>query len=191
MIYGYARVSTKKQIKGFSIEDQTNQLLEHGCQEVIPEQYTGKTMNRPEFDKLLEQLQKGDTLMVCKIDRLARNLSEGIDVLQELVARGIIVHILNLGIVDDSVNGRLVINILLSIAQWERETILERTSAGKRIAKQKPGYREGRRPIAKEKVDLAMELLDSKKHTYKAVRDMTGISIASLVRYRQKRKAVE
>lgn len=190
MIYGYARVSTRKQVKGYSIEDQTRTLLDHGCNEVVPEQYTGKTTNRPEFEKLMDRLHKGDTLMVCKIDRLARNLSEGISTLRELVARGVVVNILNLGVVDDSVNGRLVVNILLSIAEWEREMILERTSAGKAIARQQPGYREGRRPIAKDRVDLAMELLDGGKHTYKQVRDMTGISIASLVRYRQKRKAL-
>ena len=188
MIYGYARVSTKKQVKGNSLDDQKQMLLNNGCNKVIPEQYSGKTTNRPEFEKLLGYLHPGDTLMVCKIDRLARNLTEGINTIQDLIGRGVTVHILNLGVVDNSINGRLIVNILLSIAEWEREMILERTAAGKAIARQKPDYREGRPPkYGKEQKDLAMSLLAS-GHSYTQVTAMTGISRATLVRYRRQQK---
>lgn len=188
MIYGYARVSTKKQVKGNSIDDQKQMLLNNGCCEVVPEQYSGKTVNRPKFEKLREKLKPGDTLMVCKIDRLARNLTEGINTIQDLIGSGVTVHILNLGVVDNSINGRLIVNILLSIAEWEREMIIERTAAGKAIARQKQDFREGRPPkYGKEQKDLALSLLAS-GHSYTQVAVMTGISKATLVRYRRAQK---
>ena len=73
MIYGYARVSTATQGRdGNSLEDQVAALEKYGCQEIIKEAFTGKTMERPKFLRLLEVLQEGDTLVVCKLDRFAR-----------------------------------------------------------------------------------------------------------------------
>ena len=78
MIYGYARVSTKTQVKGNSLEEQKRELEQNGCTEIITEQYTGKTTDRPKFKKLIEEmLQPGDTLVVCKLDRFARTGSRG------------------------------------------------------------------------------------------------------------------
>ena len=183
MIFGYARVSSRTQVKGNSLEDQKFVLLKNGCDEVVSEQYTGKTTHRPEFEKLQARMQGGDTLMVCKIDRFARNLQEGIATVRELTDRGIKVHILNMGLVDNSVTGKLIFNILMAIAEWEREMILERTAAGKAVARTKPGYREGRPRIPKAKIDLALNLLQY--NSYKKVEEMTGISVPSLVRYRR------
>ena len=70
MIYGYARISSKTQLKGNSLEEQELELKNNGCHIVIPEQHTGKTINRPKFKELIEDtLQTGDTLMVTKLDR--------------------------------------------------------------------------------------------------------------------------
>ena len=187
MIYGYARVSSKGQLHGYSLDEQERLLKQHGCELVIPEQYTGKTLNRPEFQKLFERLTAGDTLIVCKIDRLARSLIEGINTIKELHTKGVIVHILDLGIIDNSTNGKLTFQILLAIAEWEREMILERTSSGKAIARLQPNYREGRPRLPKVKVDHALELLNT--HTYKQVEEITGISVPTLVRYRRKERA--
>ena len=72
MIYGYARVSTTTQGRdGNSLEGQVTALKKHGCQIIIEETFTGKTMERPKFQKLLEMLEEGDTLVVCKLDRFA------------------------------------------------------------------------------------------------------------------------
>ena len=79
MIYGYARVSTAGQSRdGNSLEDQTTALQQYGCQEIITEAYSGKTMERPEFQKLLKRLQSGDTLVVTKLDRFARTAIDGV-----------------------------------------------------------------------------------------------------------------
>lgn len=191
MLYGYARVSSKVQLKGHSLEDQIRMLEEHGCakEHIVDEQHTGKTVNRPKFDKLIhETLQPGDTLMVCKLDRLARNLVEGLNVINELNDKEIQVHVLDLGVIDRSKNGKLIVSILMSISEWEREMILERTAAGKEIARQKPGFREGRpAKFSKEQVELAMSLLDD-GYSYTQVTAKTGISRATLVRCRRKQK---
>ncbi len=185
MIYGYARVSTKVQAKGYSLEEQREVLLQNGCDEVVSEQYTGKTTKRPAFEGLKVRMKQGDTLMVCKIDRFARNLQEGIKTVQELTDRGIKVHILNMGLVDNSVTGRLIFNILMSIAEWEREMILERTAAGKAVARTKPGFKEGRPPVNREKLLLAMRLIDKDGYSYRRASEATGISLSTIMRYRK------
>ena len=95
MFYGYARVSTRGQVKGNSLAEQRQQLLDSGCEEVIEEQYTGTTTERPQLDALLTRLKDGDTLIVTKLDRLARSAMEGANLIKELTDKGISVNILN------------------------------------------------------------------------------------------------
>ena len=79
MMYGYARVSSKKQLHGNSLEEQTATLTANGATSITAEQFTGKTTSRPKLQALIDSLQAGDTLMVTKLDRLARNVTEGIE----------------------------------------------------------------------------------------------------------------
>ena len=147
MNYGYARVSSVGQkLSGNSLEDQIKQLKGAGCREenIFKEQFTGATMDRPEFDRVLGQLQSGDKLIVTKLDRIARTATSGFETVKELLDRGVSVHVLNMGLIDNTPTGRLILHIMLSFAEFEREMIKERTAAGKAIARQKPGYKEGR-----------------------------------------------
>ena len=174
---GYGRVSTKGQEKnGSSLEDQERQLLEAGCDEVVLETYTGTKMERPKFTKLIEGLQPGDTLLVCKVDRFARTLREGLEVVEELMARGVSVHILNLGLLEDTPNGRLMLSMWLAFAQFERDTIAERTQAGKAMAREKEGFTEGRprREIPKEFVKM-LEATKAKKVSVAEACEALGI----------------
>lgn len=182
MIYGYARVSTRAQIKGNSLEEQRQQLIDAGCGCVIEEQYTGKTMDRPELDGLLEKLEAGDTLMVTKLDRLARSATEGAKVIKDLTDKGIRVNILNMGEVDERPQGRLMLNILLAFAEFERDMIVERTQAGKAIARTKAGFREGRPPIAKARKEAAISMVINEGKSYKEAADAVGISKSTLAR---------
>jgi DNA invertase Pin-like site-specific DNA recombinase len=148
VIYGYARVSTVGQCRdGNSLEEQTVALKNYGCQEIITEAFSGKTMERPQFINLLERLQAGDTLVVCKLDRFARTAIEGVQTVRELFDRGIKVHILNMGLVENTLTGNLILTVMLAFAEYERGMIVERTQTGKAIARQNPDYREGRKPI--------------------------------------------
>lgn len=180
MIYGYARVSTKTQLKGNSLEDQHNILTENGCTEIITEQYSGKTTHRPELEELMKKLQAGDTLMVTKLDRLARNVTEGIDLVRSLFSRDIKVHVLNIGLLENTAMGNFFLTTLLAVAELERSMIIERTQAGKEVARTKEGFKEGRPPIAQAKIKHALELLET--NSYNKVAEMTGISKATLVR---------
>lgn len=146
---GYGRVSTKGQQRdGNSLEDQRSKLEDAGCDEIVLEAYTGTKMDRPKFTKLLAELEPGDTLVVTKLDRFARTASEGSALVKELLERGVAVHILNMGLIENTPTGRLILNVLLSFAEFERDMIVERTSEGKALAKAtNPDYKEGRRAL--------------------------------------------
>lgn len=188
MKYGYARVSTKGQAKdGNSLEAQIALLKENGAEIIYHDSFTGTKMDRPEFAKLLKILQQGDTLMVTKLDRFARSVSQASELITELIDRGITIHILNLGILDNSSMSTFLRNILLAFAQFERDMIVERTQEGKAIAKQNPDFREGRpKKYSKKQLEHALSLLDS--HSYTQVEEITGISVSTLVRAKRKLK---
>ena len=189
MIYGYARVSTKTQVKGNSLEEQRLQLEQNGCTIIIEEQYTGKTIDRPKFKKLIEEtLEPGDTLVVCKLDRFARTVTEGIATVRYLFKKGVKVHVLNVGLLEDTPMGNFFITTLLAVAELERCMIMERTLAGKEIAKTRHGYREGRPPVLKEKMEYAMRMIDEQHYSYRETAKITGVSVSTIVRYRKRMK---
>lgn len=190
MKYGYARVSTRGQAThGNSLEEQVSRLKEEGCETIVEEQYTGTTTNRPKFSKLIDELKQGDTIVVTKLDRFARSAAEGSKVIKELQGRGVKVHVLNMGLIDDSNVGHLIANILFSFAEFERDMIVERTQEGKARARTKAGFHEGRpKKFSKERVDNAIGLL-LQGNSYKRVSDMTGISTATLTRAMRSYKA--
>ena len=149
----------------------------------------GATTNRPKFSKLIDELKQGDTLVVTKLDRFARSAAEGSNVIKELQGRGVKVHVLNMGVIDDSNIGHLIANILFSFAEFERDMIVERTQEGKARARTKAGFHEGRpKKFSKERVDNAIGLL-LQGNSYKRVSDMTGISTATLTRAMRSYKA--
>lgn len=192
MIYGYARVSTAMQGRdGNSLEDQVNALKEYGCQEIIEEAYSGKTMARPQFASLLERLEEGDTLVVSKLDRFARTTIEGVQTIQDLFNKGIKVHILNMGLIEDTNVGHLILTILLAFAEYERNMIIERCASGKEIARQNPNFKEGRpKKFSSIQIAHALQLLDE-GNSYKQVEAITNISRSTLVRSKRERKERE
>lgn len=154
---GYPRVSTNTKGKkkdsnesnGNTLEAQEEKLRAAGADIIMPEQFTGTKMDRPVLNQVLEMLEEGDTLMVTKLDRLARTAGEGSILVKELLARGVKVHILNMGLIEDTTTGRMILNILLAFAEFERDMIVERLNEGKEVAKSKnPNYKEGRKTLA-------------------------------------------
>jgi len=182
MVYGYARVSTHGQAKdGNSLEAQSQELMKAGADKVFSDAITGTVTDRPELDRLMVQMQDGDTIIVTKLDRIARNLKQGVELIDTLNDRGIKVNVLNMGVIDNTPTGKLIRNIMLSLAEWERDMIIQRTQEGKQIAKKNPGYREGRpKKYNRAQTRHALDLL--KDHSYSQVVDMTGISRSTLVR---------
>lgn len=183
MIYGYARVSTTRQaIKGNSLEEQMSILKSYNCDEIIQEAFTGKTTDRPKFQELINKLQAGDTLVVTKLDRFARTLIEGEKIVSELIDKGVKIIIDNMGmIIDNTSSSKLMRQIFFAFAEYERNMIVERTQAGKEIAKQRDDFREGRpKKYSKKQIEHALQLL--KEKSYKQVEEMTGISKSTLIR---------
>jgi DNA invertase Pin-like site-specific DNA recombinase len=149
MVYGYARVSTKGQAKdGNSLDAQEKVLRENGATTIYFESFTGTKKHRPELDKLMGVLKEGDTLIVTKLDRIARSTIHGINIIEELLNKGVIINILNMGKFDNSPAGKLTRTIFLAFAEFERDMIVERTSEGKAMCRENdPNWREGRKLV--------------------------------------------
>lgn len=182
MNYGYARVSTRTQAKeGNSLENQIKLLKEAGATKIYTDSYTGKVTERPELSKLIAEMKSGDKFIVCKMDRFARSVNEGSELIKQLQKKGIIVHVLNLGVMDTTPTGRLITNIMLSFAEFESDMIRERTLQGR----QESGNWGGRpKKYGRAKIDHAVELLNN--YSYNQVVEMTGISKSTLQRAKRK-----
>lgn len=145
MIYGYCRVSSRSQLDNNSLELQEREILGRYENAVIyKEQISGIKSDRPVFNEILDKLKKGDTLVTTKLDRLCRSTKEGLEIVKSLQEREINIHILNMGLIENSPMGDLIITCLLAFSQFERSMIVERTSSGKELAKASDDYREGR-----------------------------------------------
>lgn len=181
MKYGYARVSTVSQ----ELEVQLTALENEGCDNIYSEKFTGTKSNRPQLQEVLSILKEGDTLVVTKLDRLARNTVEGIKIVKGLFSKGVRVHVLNVGLLEDTTMGRFFLTTLLAVAEMERNLIVERTQEGKAIAKQRDDFREGRpNKYSKKQIEHALGLLET--HSYKQVEEITGISKSTLIRAKKK-----
>ena len=191
MRYGYARVSTVRQGKdGNSLDDQRNKLINAGAEQILEDSFTGSKIERPEFSKLIEIIQPGDTLYVTKLDRFARTAAEGSMLVKALVDKGVIIEILNMGRADNRPMGRLLVNVMLAFAEFERDMIVERTQTGKAIAREK-GVRVDGRPKKFPPAQMEHAMLLLKEHSYNHVSEITGISRSTLIRERNRRKAAE
>lgn len=181
MIYGYARVSTRGQAKdGNSLESQEVQLKDAGAEEIYKDAFTGTKASRPELDRLLKKIQPGDTIITTKLDRIARSVSKGSELIQALLEKDITVHVLNIGIMDSTPTGKLLYTIMLAFAEFERDMIVERTQEGRRMS-ENYGGRPKKYTLAQQK--HALELLNN--YSYTQVSEMTGISKATLARIKK------
>src|SRR6056297_1968948 len=140
MIIGYARVSTSEQ----TLNAQLDALRDVGAERIFEEKVTGKSRTRPELQKLLDQLREGDVVVVTKYDRLARSLRDLIDIVEHIRERGAGFRSLAEDIDTTTPTGRLIFHVFGSIAEFERERIVERTKEGLAAAKRRG--RVGGRP---------------------------------------------
>ncbi|MBP3884058.1 MAG: recombinase family protein [Olsenella sp.] len=167
MRYGYARVSSRGQaVDGSSLESQRRQLEANGCDQVVEECFTGTKRHRPQLDALLDRLVEGDELYVCKLDRIARSLQAGLDLFEEMDRRGVRVTVLNMGTMSGDPASRLMRNVMLAVAEFERDMIYERTREGLERAHEQ-GRREGRPRKAIDSTEFGRHrtLVESKEET--------------------------
>ena len=160
----------------------TAKYSEYGCEEIIQEAFSGKTMERPAFTALLAKLKATDTLVVTKLDRFARTAIQGVQTVRDLFDRGVKVHILNMGLVENTLTGNLILTVMLAFAEYERGMIVERTQTGKSVARLNPDFHNGRpRKFTDAQIQLGLELLTAGK-SYGQIQKMTGISKSTLIR---------
>ena len=192
MIYGYCRVSSRNQLEGNSLEQQQQEILtKYPTAEIVEEQFTGKTTERPLFNELIEKLQDKDVLVVTKLDRFARSTQQGLDTINELLKRGVSVHVLNIGFMDNTPASELTRTIFLAFAQFERAMIVERTQEGKAIAKAtNPDFKEGRpKKFKNGLMELAIKEFENGESTYADIDRKYGISKSTLYRAMKKKQA--
>jgi DNA invertase Pin-like site-specific DNA recombinase len=177
MILGYARTSTTEQVAGY--EAQERELKAAGIEKLFSEQVSGVAA-RPQLAMALDYLRDGDTLVVTKLDRLARSIGDLIAIVERITRKGAALRILSMGVDTATPTGRLMLNLLGSVAQFEREIMLERQREG--IAKAKgEGKYKGRKPTARAKTGEVLRLA-SEGMTREAIAAKLEIGIASVYR---------
>lgn len=179
MLIGYARTSTREQL----LDLQTDALKAAGCERIFTEQASGAQRDRPQLKSAIEYMRKGDTLVVWRLDRLARSLKQLIETVEGLEAAGVGFRSLTETIDTTTAGGKLVFHLFGSLAQFERALIRERCMAGLEAA-----WARGRlsgRPKALTDADLAVArtLLLDPAHTVKEVARRLRVSEATLFRY--------
>lgn len=176
MIIGYARVSTQDQ----NPELQVDALKKSGCEKIFQEKKTGKLRERPELSQCLRTLRAGDTLVVWKLDRLARSLKDLVEIVQGLNEREVGFKSLTESIDTTSSGGRLVFHIFGALAEFEHSLIRERTIAGLEAARAR-GRKGGRKPsMSDSDIRKASAMLSDPDITKKEVAEHFGVSRTTL-----------
>lgn len=156
MIVGYARTSTLDQTAGLEVQER--ELTEAGCEKLFVEQVSSVDVRaRERLAEALDYIREGDTLVVTKLDRLARSVAHLLEVLSKVEEKGASLRILSMGIDTGTATGKLMLTLLGGVAEFERSIMLERQREG--IAKAKAaGKYKGRKPTARAKVDEVRKL---------------------------------
>ena len=179
MLIGYARTSTQDQ--KYSLEAQVEELKAAGCERLYQEEVSSVDSQRVELENALDYIREGDVLVVKKLDRLARSVADTVKIQERLEAKKAGLKILDLDIDTTTPGGRLQFNLFASIAQFEREVMLERQKVG--IAKAKAdGKYKGRKPTATEVKNKILEKAHTTKLTRQQIADEVGCGIATVYR---------
>jgi DNA invertase Pin-like site-specific DNA recombinase len=182
MKIGYARVSTKDQV----LDLQIDALNKDGCELIFKETASGTKTDRPELQKLLNHLRKGDIVVVNKLDRLGRSLKHLLEVVAELNTKEVGIRSINDAIDTTTPQGRLFFNISASFAEFERDLIRERTKSGLEAARargRKGGRRQGMTKEAEQKAILAETYYKEGKLGVNQIAIEIGVSKMTLYKY--------
>jgi DNA invertase Pin-like site-specific DNA recombinase len=152
---GYARASTRDQHP----EAQAERLKAAGCERIFTDHgASGAKASRPEWDKCLDHLREGDTLICTKLDRIGRSVRNLVEVVADLGKRGVDLQVLDQAIDTRTAGGRLVFHVLAAIAEFERELIVERTKDGLAVTKARGRDGGRKRALTPEQVNYIKHL---------------------------------
>ncbi len=177
-VVGYGRTSSAEQRAG--LEAQIAELEAAGATKVFQEHVSSVDAQRPQLRAALDWVRDGDTFMVTKPDRLARNVTDLLRIVEDLKARNVTVRIMSMGVDTSTATGVLILQVLGAVSQWERSVMLERQRHGIAKAKAEGKYR-GRAPTARAKTPEVMQMKAEGK-TVAQLAKSVGISRASVYR---------
>jgi DNA invertase Pin-like site-specific DNA recombinase len=185
MLIGYARVSTDDQ----NLDLQRDALEKAGCEQIFTDRISGTKDRRPGLEEALSHLRSGDTLVVWRLDRLGRSLRHLIDTVTTLQERGIGFKSLTESIDTTTSGGKLVFHIFGALAEFEREIIRERTTAGLQAARARG--RNGGRPkkLTNKQIQMLQHLAADRKHSVREICQTLGIGRTAFYRYAKYAKA--
>ena len=182
MNIGYARVSTQDQ----NLNRQIDSLKAAGCERIYQEKITGTIKERPELEKLLDNIRSGDTIVISELTRLSRSTKDLFELVEQIHSNGADIRSLKESWLDTTTpQGKLMFTIFTGISQFERDLISQRTKEGLQSAKSRG--RNGGRPVKdKQAIERALKLYNSGEYTIKDIESMSGVSKTTLYRYIQK-----
>ena len=178
MLIGYARVSTEDQ----NLALQTHALSKAGCERVFTDKMSGSQNDRPGLKEALSHIRKDDSLVVWKLDRLGRGVKGLVDLVTDLETRGVHFQSVTDQIDTSTPAGRFFFHVMASLAQMERELIVERTRAGLEMARRQGRIGGRKRLMTESKVEAARQLLASGALPKDVAKNL-GISVPTLYRW--------
>lgn len=178
MTYGYARVSTEDQ----NLDRQVDMLTQKNVDMMFTEKVSGTKKSRPELDRLLSLLEAGDTVIVESLSRLGRSTKNLIELVEFFQEKGVHLVSLKESIDTSTPSGKLLFTLMSAIAQFERDTIEERTREGLNAARAR-GRVGGRPRTKKEKINKALRLYATGEYTLKEIEEITDVKKSTLYRY--------
>lgn len=178
MIYGYARVSTTNQTN----DRQIDELIAYNCEEILTEKYTGTKSIRPEMNRLKDKVREGDTIVVESWSRLGRSMRDLLDLVEWFTTRGVILVSIKENFDTSTPQGRLMMKVFQSFAEFERDLIVQRVNEGLKSARARG--RVGGRPRKNQRtINTALKLYRSGEHSISEVCRLSGVSQTTLYRY--------
>jgi len=181
--FGYARVSTDAQ----NLDRQLDALEKYGVDKIYNEKMTGTKRDRPELEKMLDRMTEGDTVVIESLSRLGRSTKDLIELVELFEERGVHLVSLKESIDTSTSTGKLLFTLMSAIAQFERDTIADRTREGLKAARAR-GHFGGRPKFDEEKVRQAIKLYNTKQYTLTEIEELTGVKKATLYRHLPKKK---
>jgi len=180
--FGYARVSTEEQ----NLDRQLDALRKYDVDHIYNEKITGTKKNRPELAKMLDRMTAGDTVVIESLSRLGRSTRDLIELTELFNSKGVNLVSLKESIDTNTSTGKLLFTLMSAIAQFERDTIAERTKEGLQAARAR-GRLGGRPKIDSKQVKKAVKLYNTGEYTIKEIEDLTGVKKSTLYRNLEER----
>jgi len=176
-VFGYARVSTESQ----NLDRQLDALKKYGVDHIYNEKMTGTKRDRPELTKMLDRMTEGDTVVIESLSRLGRSTKDLIELTELFHAKGVNLVSLKESIDTNTSTGKLLFILMSAIAQFERDTIADRTREGLKAARAR-GHTGGRPKINVDNVKKAVKLYNTRQYSIREIEEMTGIKKSTLYR---------